>query len=45
MSDWFHRAITGQANTRKELLIGGALVVFWFLMDFVQWLDWLWSKL
>ena len=39
-----HRILTGQAITRKELMIGGILVAIWFLMDLAQWIDWLMSK-
>lgn len=39
-----HRILTGQAITRKELMIGGILVAIWFLMDLAQWVDWLMSK-
>ena len=44
MTDAIHRILTGQALTRKELIIGGIIVAAWFLMDLVQWLDWLWGK-
>lgn len=39
-----HRILTGQALTRKELIIGGSVVAIWFLMDLVQWVDWLVGK-
>lgn len=39
-----HRILTGQAVTRKELIVGGCVVAVWFLMDFAQWVDWLWGK-
>ena len=43
--DWLHRIMTGQAITPAELRVGGFLVILWFTMDLIQWLDWLWSKL
>jgi hypothetical protein len=42
--DPVHRVLTGQTLTRKELMIGGFVVAIWFVMDLVQWLDWLVSK-
>jgi hypothetical protein len=43
--DAFHRILTGQPLTVKELRIAGIIVLVWFLMDLVQWVDWLLSKL
>jgi UDP-N-acetyl-D-mannosaminuronic acid transferase (WecB/TagA/CpsF family) len=43
--DWLHRAVSGQTISSKELRIAGVFVIVWFLMDFVQWLDWLREKL
>jgi len=43
--DAFHRILTGQPLTPKELRIAGLLVLAWFFMDLIQWLDWLWGKL
>lgn len=40
-----HRVLTGQTLTRKELVIGGIIVIIWFLMDLIQFVDWLWLKL
>jgi hypothetical protein len=42
--DTIHRILTGTPLTHCELRIGGILVMLWFLMDLVQWIDWLWSK-
>lgn len=42
--DAIHRILTGQPLTRKELIVGGVFVIVWFLMDLVQWIDWLLSK-
>lgn len=42
--DAIHRILTGQPLTPRELRIAGLLVLLWFLMDLVQWLDWLWMK-
>jgi hypothetical protein len=44
MRDGFHRLMTGQAVTRGELIGGGILVAIWFVMDAVQWIDWLSQK-
>ena len=43
--DWLHRAVSGQPISTKELRIAGTFVIVWFLMDLVQWLDWLREKL
>lgn len=43
--DAIHRILTGQSLTPTELRVAGALVLAWFLMDLVQWIDWLWGKL
>lgn len=40
-----HRIVTGQPLTRKELNSAGFFIAVWFLMDVVQWLDWLIGKL
>jgi len=42
--DALHRIVTGQALTRKELNFAGFFIATWFLMDVVQWLDWLIGK-
>ena len=42
--DTLHRILAGQPLTPRELRIAGFLVALWFLMDFVQWVDWLLSK-
>jgi hypothetical protein len=43
--EWLHRAVSGQTITPKQLRIAGIFVIVWFLMDLVQWLDWLKEKL
>jgi hypothetical protein len=43
--DVIHRILTGQPISPLELRVAGILVLLWFLMDLVQWVDWLWSKL
>jgi hypothetical protein len=43
--DAIHRVLTGQPLNRTELIVAGALVLLWFLMDLVQWIDWLLNKL
>jgi len=42
--DPVHRILTGQTLSRKELIVGGIIVVIWFAMDVVQWVDWLIGK-
>lgn len=41
MSDWLHRVVSGTPVTSKQLVLAGTFAIVWFLMDFVQWLDWL----
>jgi hypothetical protein len=43
--DTIHRILAGQPLTSRELRIAGFLVLLWFVMDTVQWLDWLISKI
>ncbi len=43
--DALHRIVTGQALSRKELNYAGFFIATWFMMDLVQWLDWLFEKL
>jgi hypothetical protein len=43
--DILHRILAGQTLSRRELTIAGFFVLFWFLIDFVQWVDWVWEKL
>ena len=43
--DTIHRILSGQSITPTELRIAGTIVLIWFLMDLIQWLDWLWQKL
>ena len=42
--DAVHRVLTGQSLTPRELRFAGLVVLLWFLMDLVQWIDWLWGK-
>jgi hypothetical protein len=42
--DTVHRILAGQTVTPRELRIAGWLVVVWFMMDLVQFIDWLWGK-
>ncbi len=41
----WHRILSGSPEARPELVAAGVFVAIWFAMDFVQWLDWLQSKL
>lgn len=43
MSDWVHRALSGQTHTRAELIAAGLFVVVWFTMDVIQFVDWIFS--
>ena len=42
--DAIHRILSGQSLTRRELVGAGLFVLSWWLMDVVQFIDWLWSK-
>lgn len=42
--DALHRILSGQPLTSRELRIAGWIVIVWFLMDLVQWIDWLIGK-
>lgn len=37
--DAFHRIVTGQALTPRQLTLGGILVGAWMLMDSIQFSD------
>ena len=39
--DFLHRIFSGQTLTARELRIAGWVVLIWFLMDAVEWSDWL----
>ena len=43
--DWLNRIVTGQSLTTSQLRWAALFVIFWFLMDFVQFIDWLIGKL
>lgn len=36
-----HRVLTGQTVSPTELRVAGAIVLLWFLMDAIEWSDWL----
>jgi hypothetical protein len=42
--DSLHRIVTGQASNRRELNVAGFFIAGWFVMDLVQWVDWLVGK-
>lgn len=44
MFDAIHRILCGQPLSPRELRVAGYLVLAWFVMDLIQWLDWLWGK-
>jgi hypothetical protein len=41
MMDFIHRIFSGQTLTPRELRVAGWVVLIWFLMDAVEWSDWL----
>jgi hypothetical protein len=41
MLDYLHRVLTGQTVSPTELRIAGLIVLVWFLMDAIEWSDWL----
>jgi hypothetical protein len=45
MTDAFHRILTGQALTQRQLQIGGVVVLFWIAIDIIQFVGWLFEKL
>ena len=42
--DSLHRILSGQSLTRPQLIGAGIFVGFWFLIDVIQFVDWLWGK-
>jgi|HubBroStandDraft_6_1064221.scaffolds.fasta_scaffold00175_3 hypothetical protein len=44
MNDTFHRVITGAITTRKELIIAAYVVIFWILIDVIQFVGWIMDK-
>lgn len=44
MMDAIHRILCAQPISPQELRIAGLLVLAWFVMDLIQWVDWLWGK-
>lgn len=45
MMDALHRILSGSPLGRKQLALAGTFVLFWFVIDFVQWVDWLHDKI
>ena len=45
VSDTIHRILSGQSLTPRELAGAGIFVAVWFLMDLIQFVDFVWSKL
>lgn len=41
MSGWLHRVASGTPDTRGQLIAAGVFALIWFVMDAVQWVDWL----
>lgn len=44
MFDAVHRILCAQPVTPGELRVAGILVLVWFVMDLIQWIDWLVGK-
>jgi hypothetical protein len=44
MFDAINRILSGQALTRRQRTGAGIFVAVWFLMDLIQFVDWLLSK-
>lgn len=42
--DALHRILTGNTLTNKQLVFAGVFVIFWFLIDIIQFVDWVISK-
>lgn len=40
-----HRMLSGQSLTRSELVGAGVFVIVWFVMDLIQFIDWIIGKL
>jgi hypothetical protein len=45
LMDTLHRILSGQSLTRRELVGAGVFVLTWWLMDVIQFADFLWGKL
>lgn len=45
LTDRFHRILSGSPMSRGELIFAGGFVLQWWLMDVVQFVDWLIGKL
>ena len=44
MNDAIHKVLSGSPATRDQLICAGLFVGFWFLIDFIEWVDWLIQK-
>jgi hypothetical protein len=45
MMDALHRILSGSPDNRKQLAFAGVFIMFWFTIDFVEWVDWLMLKI
>lgn len=45
MNDSIHRILSGSPLQRKELVAAGIFVAIWFIIDVIQFSDWLLLKL
>lgn len=44
MSDAFHRVLTGNTLSRRQLIGAGVFVLVWFAMDVIQFADFVMQK-
>lgn len=42
--DLIHRALSGQTLTRNELRAAGIFILVWFVMDVIQFIDFVFDK-
>jgi hypothetical protein len=45
MLDALYRILSGSPLTKKQMSLAGIFVLFWFMIDFVEWVDWLMLKI
>jgi hypothetical protein len=44
MTDAFHRIVTGAVVSRRELVIAAWVVIFWIVIDVIQFIGWVVDK-
>lgn len=45
MMEALHRILSGQSLTQQQLVGAGLFVMSWWLMDVIQFVDWLWGRI